>query len=160
MLADVKRLRGFSGLVLLCVVLAGCASERSPSTSPAPSGDAKSSGSEAANTSAIEPDLVSQIDDKLGVEGTRVDCPEQINWSVGDSFHCDVAVPGSGSGIVVLTLEADGGKFGWYLTNTCDGQEAVMGTPAAGCIDPDPSRLTDCPFVKGHLKCATESARP
>lgn len=160
MLQGVSGLRRILCLAVLCVYMAGCASTGTDATSADPTKQADSSRAEPADINAIEPDLTRQINGKLGVAGTRVECPDKVSWRVGDSFHCGVTSPGFPPGIAVLELEAEGGDFSWYLTNTCEDQRTAIGTPAPGCIDPDPSRVTDCPFENGRLECPSEPARP
>jgi len=103
---------------------AACSSPDSD-RSVAPTGEqADNSPPYEANTQAIEGDLEEQIDEKLSgppwnkpVEDTRVTCPTDVRWQVGDSFRCDVAAPGFPRGFAEVTLEDDDGEYSWYIKN-------------------------------------------
>lgn len=110
-------LRHNAGLVLMSAALAGCASNSANPSAPSSSEEAGSSPSYEADTSAMEVDLEGQIDEKLNVVGTQVECPSYVVWQVGDSFHCDVTAPGSPPGFAEVTLDSDDGKYRWYISN-------------------------------------------
>lgn len=129
-------LRRCVGLIVLSAALTACASNNSPAapTSPATT---DTSVSEVANVRGIENDLEGQIDQKPGVVGSRVECPRRVDWKVSDSFRCDVAAPGYPPGSAEVTLEHEGGKYSWYLSNTCP-DEGSNEAPRPGCVTPVP----------------------
>lgn len=99
-----------------------------PGSSASPAG--------AIDIGGIEADLEKQIDRKLGDEETVVSCQAPRAWEVGDSFQCNVDSPGFPPGIANVTKERNDGRYGWYITNTCEGQARVVPTPRAGCVTP------------------------
>ena len=107
------------GLVVVIVFLAACMSNCASPGSQEPAG----SPEYVADMSAIESDLEGQIDEKVSrqwetrVVGTRVECPPQVDWQVGESFRCDVTVPGSPPGYAKVSMESDDGKYSWYISN-------------------------------------------
>lgn len=142
--------RGFS-LIVLCGVLVACAP---PAGGPA----AKSTPSATATSplvdlSFIEADLEAQVDAKLGVRRTQVTCPAHVSGKIGSSFHCDVVAPGFPPGLAQVTWESGDGRYSWFLTNTCSGQQDIVGSPMPECVTPDPSQLTDCPWANGRVDC-------
>ena len=80
-------------------------------------------GADVRGTSGIEDDLEQQIDVKVGrlsgerIAGTRVDCPAEVEWQVGDSFRCDVTVPGQTPGYAEVTMETGDGRYSWLISN-------------------------------------------
>lgn len=111
------------GLVLAIAALAACTSNSANPSHPSSSEEAESSPAYEADIPAIERDLEGQIDEKVsrqwhrGVAGTRVDCPSDVHWQVGDSFRCDVSVPGFPPGLAEVSIESDDGNFSWYISN-------------------------------------------
>lgn len=141
------------GLVALCGALIGCASATdAPAAESTPSATATA---EPVDVPYIEADLEAQVDMKLGVRRTQVTCPTYVSGEVGSSFQCDVVAPGFPPGLAQVTWGSDDGRYSWFLTNTCAGEQDVASTPLPGCVTPDPSQLTNCPWVKGRVGCST-----
>lgn len=87
---------------------------------------------------AIEADLEHQIDKKLAVKGTAVECPSSVSWRIGDSFFCDVASPDSAAGFAEVTRIADSRGYSWYISNTCRDELRKLGHQKPGCVTPTP----------------------
>ena len=144
------------GLVATVASVALTACSQANTGAPAPVTDTATGASDAqvADVRAIETDLEGQIDQKIGVIGTRVTCPEQVTWQVGESFRCDVTAPDFPPGVGVVTLVDDSGRFSWYITNTCEGERSATASPGPECVTPPtPYDSQTCPWVDGHVDC-------
>ncbi len=137
------------GLMLASVALAAC-------TSGDGAGDA--SAGRAADVRHIERSMEKHIDQKLGVAGTRVVCPDRVVWQVGDSFRCAVTSPGFPPGYGVVTLEQD--DYSWYISNTCEENGPDAPPFPSGCVTPSPADGPVCPWVNGKVDCTSVTEPP
>jgi hypothetical protein len=116
-------LRHTVGIILLGTALAACTSNGVGPSPPSSSEGTESPASYEPDVPAMEVDLEGQIDVKVGdlsderVVGTRVDCPAEVEWQVGESFRCDVRVPGQKPGYAEVTMETSDGRYSWFISN-------------------------------------------
>lgn len=124
-------------VVIMSVALAACSMQTDDPTSR-PTARATSSPKQEANVREIEADLERQIDKKLAVKGTAVECPSKVLWRVGDSFFCDVVSPESAAGFAEVTRIADSRGYSWYISNTCQDEKRKLGHQQPGGVTPTP----------------------
>lgn len=70
------------------------------------------SGSFEPNMSAFESEIETDMADQLPGDGFEVNCPDSIEWSVGEEFHC-IAKIGRQQGTVTVHMENEDGFYTW-----------------------------------------------
>lgn len=63
----------------------------------------------------MEDEIAADISSKLGVEGVVVDCPAEVDWSVGDDFKC-LADLGEQQVAVLVTMQDEDGQYLYEVT--------------------------------------------
>lgn len=89
-------MRPLLGLLLASLITTGC-SNYSPDMT--------------ALESSIEDDLGDQVEDP----GVTVDCPDTIEWRVGETFRCIATDSADQRARVTVHMENDAGEYYWAL---------------------------------------------
>lgn len=63
---------------------------------------------------AIEDEIAADLSKQVDVKAT-VDCPDTMEWRVGDEFYCQATIAKEPAGRVSVAMQNDAGEYYWQL---------------------------------------------